>query len=107
MRKEEKRLWIGLGILILLTPLGMIAQGTAWGEWAAEELKEILGYVPKGLERLEGIWKAVLPDYSIPGLEGHPLLSALGYLLSAVIGVAAVVGVMFLIGKALTSKERR
>jgi len=105
MRKEEKRLWIGLGILILLTPLGMIAQGTAWGEWAAEELKEILGYVPEGIEKLGDIWKAALPDYSIPGLEGHPILSAIGYLLSAVIGTAVVVGIMFLIGKALASKK--
>ncbi len=30
-------LWIRLALLMLLTPLGILAAGTAWGEWSASE----------------------------------------------------------------------
>ena len=29
-------LWIGLAVLIVLVPLGLLAPGTAWGEWGAQ-----------------------------------------------------------------------
>ena len=32
-------LWAGMGVLILLTPIGVLAPGTAWGEWGGEELE--------------------------------------------------------------------
>jgi len=103
--KTATKLWIGLTVLILLTPLGLLAGGTAWGEWASEELRQLLGYVPEGLARLEGIWKSLLPDYSIPGWES-PLKSSLGYILSAAIGVGAVVAATFLLGRFFSSGGR-
>ena len=42
--------------LICLTPLGLLATGTAWGEWGADEIKDVvsggnaLGYVPEGMK---------------------------------------------------------
>jgi cobalt/nickel transport system permease protein len=47
-------LWAGLGALILLTPIGALAPGTAWGEWGSEELKAAIGYAPANLEKLGG-----------------------------------------------------
>ncbi len=41
--------------LIILCPLGLIAEGTAWGEWGTEEMAELtetgvpLGYTPSGM----------------------------------------------------------
>jgi cobalt/nickel transport system permease protein len=88
-------LWVGLAISILLAPLGLLAPGTAWGEWGGEELRELgLGFIPAGLERLGGIWPAPIPDYEVPGLNAN-----LGYILSAVVGIVLVSLVTWLISR--------
>ena len=53
--------------LIVLTPLGLLAEGTAWGEWDPSELAgldvdgKILGYTPLGME--DGFsFDALFPD---------------------------------------------
>ena len=35
-----QRLWVAIAVLMLLTPLGILAAGTAWGEWSPAELGE-------------------------------------------------------------------
>lgn len=88
-----RALWIFLGILVILTPLGLLAPGTAWGEWGSEQLKEIgLGFVPQGLQRLEGIWNAAFAGYSFPGLGENA-----GYILSAVLGVSIILVVFWIL----------
>ncbi len=90
--QKEGKLWIvwsaALVVLAFATPLGLLAAGTAWGEWGADELQEMLGYVPKGLASMADFWKAPIPDYSVPGLG-----NVLGYVVSALIGLA-IVGVL-------------
>ncbi len=78
-------LWIGLAVIAVLTPLGLLAAGTAWGEWGANELKDMLGFVPQGLDRLEGLWSSPWPDYSLPWLGEKS-----GYILAAFVGIALV-----------------
>ena len=74
-----------VAILIAATPLGLLAEGDAWGEWATEDLAEMVGYTPVGLgEGWE--WSAFMPDYAIGALPDW-----VGYILSAVIGVALLV----------------
>lgn len=86
-------LWIFMGILIILTPLGLLAPGTAWGEWGSEQLQEIgLGFVPQGLQKLEGAWNAVFADYSFPGMGENA-----GYILSAVLGVSIILVVFWIL----------
>jgi len=102
----SKKLWIALVVLVVLTPLGLLlpawlGAGSAWGEWSAEELRARLGFVPRGLARLSGLWRAPLPDYGTPAHQE----SVLGYVLSAVIGVAAVVALAFVIGRLLARKR--
>jgi len=104
-KKTVRNLWIGLGILILLTPLGLIAAGTAWGEWGTEELMEILGFVPDGLKRLVNIWHSLLPDYSIPGAEG-PIMSALGYIFSAIVGTVLIILPAFFISRLISDRRK-
>lgn len=77
--------------LICLTPLGLLAAGTAWGEWGADEIKDVisggsaLGFVPSGMQN--GFrFESLLPDYA---LKGMPEIA--GYLLSAVAGAAIVI----------------
>ncbi|HJW88158.1 MAG TPA: cobalt transporter CbiM, partial [Dehalococcoidia bacterium] len=72
-------LWVGLGLVALLTPIGMMASGTAWGEWGGDDLKEMLGFVPQGLARLENMWQAPFSGYSLPGIG-----PVAGYIASAI-----------------------
>ncbi|MGI9861974.1 cobalt transporter CbiM [Moorella naiadis] len=86
-----KKLALGLVILVLLSPLGLLAAGTAWGEWSPEDLQQILGFVPPGLARLATTWTHILfPDYTVPGLEGSFFSQALGYILAAAAGLAII-----------------
>ena len=105
-----KKLWIGIFILVLLSPLGLIlpalfgAEGT-WGEWGAHQIEKLAGFVPEGMRRLAGRWKAPMPDYAVPG-QGHGLAgNGFGYILSAIVGVAAVAGLMYLLTKLLVRKD--
>ena len=94
-------LWAGLAGLLLLTPIGALAPGTAWGEWGADELKSLLGYVPSGLQKVGSTWTAVIPDYA-PAFIRNPLV---GYLVAAVLGAALVVGVAWLLGRLLSGRN--
>ena len=92
---EYGRFWIALLVLALLTPIGLYLPeiykaGSAWGEWGLAEVKSMVGYVPAGMERESGRWKAPLPDYAPPGHE-NASLHRLGvyYILSAIAGIAA------------------
>jgi cobalt/nickel transport system permease protein len=99
--KPLRWLWAGIGVLILLTPIGALAPGTAWGEWGGEELDSLVGYVPSNLEKLGGLWKAAMPDYATPGVSN----TLLGYFIAAVVGVALTVGVTWGVG-ALLARRR-
>ena len=90
-------LWAGIGVLILLTPIGALAPGTAWGEWGSKELKAASGYAPANLERLGGLWRSAMPGYATPGISN----ALLGYLIAAVVGTALTVGVAFAVGALL------
>lgn len=81
-----------VAILVVLVPVGLLAEGDAWGEWSAEDLAAAVGYAPRGLSQ-GWEWSSLLPDYSWGGLPGW-----LGYVLSAAIGVALVVIVFRLLG---------
>ena len=91
--KKENRvpIFILLGALVAAVPLGLLAEGTAWGEWGADEIAETvsggkaLGYTPAGMEGGFN-FSALFPDYSMAGLPDW-----VGYILSAVIGVAIVI----------------
>ena len=102
--------WIALGILALLSPLGLILPdhfkaGSAWGEWDADKFKEMIGYVPQGLQKLGDLWKAPMPDYAFKGWEEKGMTHlSFAYILSAIAGMALIVGVTWLIGKMLVRK---
>jgi cobalt/nickel transport system permease protein len=87
--KPLRWLWAGIGLLIILAPLGALAPGTAWGEWDGEQLKALVGYVPGNFEKLGALWKAAMPDYATPGMSN----TLLGYLIAGVVGVLLCAGV--------------
>ncbi len=104
-KNTQKKMWIGLAILIILTPLGLLAEGTAFGEWGSEELQKELGYVPSGVEHGENLWHSLFPDYTVAGFEGSFLHSSIGYILSAVIGIALIYIVTIALGKFIAKRE--
>jgi|RhiMetdeSRZDD1v2_1073273.scaffolds.fasta_scaffold384817_3 cobalt/nickel transport protein len=107
--KNYHKLWMGLGLLLLLSPLGLLlpelakARG-AWGEWGVGELRSMLGYVPAKLESLQGVWKAILRDYSILGLQ-KPWQTKLAYLACGAIGASVIIVICFALGKWLSIPE--
>jgi len=93
-------LWAGVGVVALLTPIGLLASGTAWGEWGGEDLQGMLGFVPQGLEKLGGLWQAPFADYTVPGLG-----PVSGYILSAIIAIAMLALVSVLVLRANRRKS--
>jgi len=100
-----KKMWIGLAILALLSPVGVILPeklkaGSAWGEWGLDEIEKMLGYVPQGMKKLGELWKAPMPDYAFKGWDKLGLgMQSLAYVASAVIGVVIIVAIVMLLGK--------
>jgi len=97
--KMVKNFTIGLVLLIILAPLGLLAAGTAYGEWAPDELKDKIGFVPPGLEQLSGLWNAPLADYAFPGGGDSMIVSSAAYILSAIIGVVVGGSLLYFIGR--------
>jgi len=104
--KRSKAIYGLLAALVCLVPLGLLAAGTAWGEWSADEIGSVvssgstLGYVPQGI--LSGPrLNPLLPDYSVAGLP-----EAVGYVLSAVCGVAILVILFKIAGSFVKEKKR-
>ena len=99
--RAVRPLWIALALLMIATPLGLLAAGTAWGEWGVEDfgnaevrqqITAASGQVappaaaPAGLEKLAALWTAPIPDYAPAFLKSRPL----GYGLSAMFGVGLI-----------------
>jgi cobalt/nickel transport system permease protein len=98
---------IAVGVMTLLTPLGLLAPGGAFGEDAPGDLNlgELgLSAVPAGLNQYAGFWRhAIFSGYELGG-DSHPWV---GYVISAVIGILVVGFVVFLIGKAVEAFMKR
>jgi cobalt/nickel transport system permease protein len=86
-----KPLWIALAVLMILTPLGILAAGSAWGEWTPQEFASgrvtPAAEVPAGLQRLSSFWTAPMPRYA-PSFLHSP---SFGYLLSAMSGTGLII----------------
>ncbi|MEO8197542.1 MAG: cobalt transporter CbiM [Thermoanaerobaculia bacterium] len=99
---SSRGLWALLGLLLVLSPLGLLAAGSAWAEWSPAELADPAARgaiaaasggvalpvaTPSGLVRLAAVWTAPLPDYAPAFLRS----AAMGYLVSALVGVGIIV----------------
>lgn len=97
----------GLIVVALLTPLGLLATGTAWGEWGGEDLQAKLGFVPSDLEKLGSFWNHILfPDYGIVGFDQSFWQQALGYILSAFFALLVIGVIGFAIQRFARKSEK-
>jgi len=102
--KKYLPIYILLAVLIVAVPLGLLAEGTAWGEWGADEIAEVvtagsvLGYTPHAIAN--GFELSVLfPDYTMGGIPDW-----FAYILSAIIGVALSIVLFRVIGAGMKSR---
>jgi cobalt/nickel transport system permease protein len=97
-------LWIGLIALVIASPVGLLAPGTAWGEWGTHELSSLgLAFIPQGMAKLSTLWGAPLAGYDLPALGNVNL----GYILSASVGMLVVIVLVWLFGVLLTRRPAK
>ena len=106
-----KKLCIGIFVLIILTPLGLIlpryfkAEG-AWGEWGHGQIQKFIGYVPQGFKKSSGFWNAPMPDYSFKGWGSKGMIHlSVAYIVAAVLGAVIISGIVFLLGKMMAKNN--
>ena len=107
-----RQLWIAVAVLMMLTPLGILAAGTAWGEWSPAALAHAASQAPTvippaqtaptGLQRLANLWTAPFPAYA----PGFVRSRSFGYLLSAMFGIGFVL-CLSLLAQRLLQRRRR
>jgi cobalt/nickel transport system permease protein len=113
-----RKLWMVLAALTILTPLGILAVGSAWGEWSAQDFsnaearREIAAAshnlappaaAPRGLERLSTIWTAPVSRYAPSFIRS----AGFGYFVSAALGVGLIVAGTLLVNRVLGRARRK
>ncbi len=84
---KYRKAWIALAVLAVLSPLGILAIGSAWGEWDMETIQDLTGHAPEGMqEARDNRPDAPFQEYEVPGLSGNWLQTGAGTILSALIG---------------------
>lgn len=100
-KTNNKSLAIFIASLVILSPLGLIDGGTAWGEWNTKEIKNLTGFVPKGMKN--GVhFKSLIPGYSINGVHEFA-----AYIISAALGVTLIIIFFKLILKSKKTEENK
>ena len=95
-------LWVILAVMIVLVPLGLLAPGTAWGEWGTQQLSSLgLAFVPQGMAKLSGLWSAPMSGYDLPALKN----SNLAYMLSGIVGTIVIGVVVWLFTMLVTVRK--
>lgn len=104
-RKIDNNLRTSIIILLtlaILTPIGLLTQNPAFGEWTQEEIKKMLGFVPEGLKKYAEVYRFDLfDDYSVKFIS-NPYI---GYVLSALIGMAVIFAIFFLLKYLMTERK--
>lgn len=104
MNKLQKKIFVFLIVLAIFTPTGILLPmffdaNDAWGEWSAETVKNMIGYVPEGLQKYSDTYKAPIPDYTLDADDSSVTHQSLFYIISGLAGIALTFGVTILISK--------
>lgn len=91
-----RRPWLLIGLVITVAVVGAAALWASGDPDGLERVAEDLGFIDAGEE--PGF--EILPDYSVPGLDGE-----LSTLVAGVVGIVVVLVVMLLIGRLLARRN--
>ncbi len=109
--RRWESLWVGILAMIALSPLGLIAQGDAFGEWNAEDIRKVIfkvtgqSFVPKGMAHLQAMGYhplSILQDYAQSGSSAN----VPGYIGAGILGVSSILVVVTILGRRLTKSEQ-
>ena len=107
-----------IAILTVLTPIGILAVGAAWGEWSPSAFSDPAArqaiavasgnvappsQVPHGLERLSSLWTAPFPAYAPSFLRS----ASFGYVLSGAFGVGVILSLALVLTWVSARFQRR
>jgi cobalt/nickel transport system permease protein len=99
--RRTRALWAGVALLMIASPLGLLAAGIAWSEWGIDDFQDATAraqiartsgnvappaVVPHGMARLARVWTAPMPDYAPAFMHQE----AFGYIMSAVVGTGLI-----------------
>jgi cobalt/nickel transport system permease protein len=99
--RPTRALWTGVALLMIASPLGLLAAGMAWGEWGIEDFQSAAARTaishasgdvappvaaPEGMARLARVWTAPMPDYAPAFMHRE----AFGYIMSAMVGTGLI-----------------
>ena len=107
--KPYKKYLIFIGILIVLSPLGLIIPdyfkaGDAWGEWSVESVKQQTGKEPAGMKKTAEAYSAPIPDYNL-GKENDAISKrSINYIISGLIGTGIILLLTFGTTKLISRK---
>ena len=105
----NKKIWIGLLVLVLLSPLGLVLPkvfnaNKPWGEWSSETVAKDKGYMPKGMQKDANIYSAPIPDYNLGKEEDSIWKRSGSYIISGIVGIGAIAVLTFCATKLLHKK---
>jgi cobalt/nickel transport system permease protein len=116
--RPSRKLWLAFAALLILTPLGIIAAGSAWGEWSAQDFadqsarrqiaaashnQEPPTAAPSGMARLSSVWTAPLARYAPSFIRS----ASFGYFISAMAGSGLIIMVTMLLSRLLAARRGR
>lgn len=104
MSKLNKKIWIGLLLLALLSPIGIILPkvmkaGKPWGEWTTEQVAKDKGFVPKGMQNDANLYKAPIQDYNLGKEEDSLWRRSVSYIVSGTVGLVSIAVLTFVFTK--------
>jgi len=107
LKVKMKPIYGLLIVMVCLSPIGLLATGSAWGEWGPEGINSVvtngksLGFIPKGMQNGFS-FKSLMPNYSVNGIS-----EVMGYILSAMGGIALIIIIFKLINNIKKGQGKR
>lgn len=108
--KAYKKYLLFLGILIVLSPIGILLPELfhaedAWGEWSTETVKEQTGSVPLGMEKDATLYEAPIPDYNLGKEKGVLQSVSASYIVSGLVGTGIILALTLISIKLIARKK--
>ncbi|MEJ5266033.1 MAG: PDGLE domain-containing protein [Bacteroidales bacterium] len=106
----EKKYWIFLVVLAVLSPLGIFLPnwfnaGDAWGEWSVDVVKQHVGYEPAKMKTTADVYSAPVPDYNFFDEDAPITRQVVAYIVSAFIGIGIILLLTFGLQKITKAKD--